>query len=191
VPRHEADHLCPPWIGCFLADNPLRRLLYTPRSLLAGLVSEGMTVVEPGPGMGFFSLEMARLAGPGGRVIAVDVQPKMLESLRRRAGRAALLDRMELRLSDGKSLGIRDLAGKVDFALAFAMVHEVRDPAKFFVEIAEALTPGGKVLFSEPAWHVAEELFRRELDAATAAGLVVESRPSIRISRSALLLKSA
>ena len=190
MPRHQADHLCPPWIGCFLADNPLRRMLYTPRSLLRGLVTEGMTVLEPGPGMGFFTLEIARLAGPGGRVIAVDVQPKMLERLGRRAARAGLLSRIESRLSDGRSLGIGDLAGRVDFALAFAMVHEVPEPAKFFIEISQALTPGGKVLFSEPTWHVAEDFFLRELDAARAAGLAVEARPAIRISRSALLRKS-
>ncbi len=189
--RHGPYDLCPPWIGFLLAGNPLRRLLYDPPSILGGLVAEGMKVLEPGPGMGFFSLELARLAGPGGRVTVVDVQPKMLEGLRRRATRAGLVDRLELRLAEPASLGIGDLAQKVDFVLAFAMVHEVPDPRRFFAEIAAALKPGGRVLFSEPTWHVGQDLFRRELDAATAAGLVVESRPHITISRAALLKKSA
>jgi SAM-dependent methyltransferase len=123
--------------------------------MLAGLIGEGMTVLEPGPGMGFFTLDLARLVGPKGRVITVDVQPRILASLPRRAGRAGLLDRLDLRLVDGGSLGVSDLRGKVDFALAFAMVHEVPNVGKFFSEIAAALGPEGKLLFSEPSWHVA------------------------------------
>ena len=49
-----------------------------------------MTVLEPGPGMGFFTLELARIVGPEGRVVAVDVQPKMVEGLQKRARRAGL-----------------------------------------------------------------------------------------------------
>ena len=56
-----------------------------------------MTVLEPGPGMGFFTLELARLVGPEGRVIAVEVQPQMIAGLRRRAERATLIDRIETR----------------------------------------------------------------------------------------------
>jgi SAM-dependent methyltransferase len=189
MPRHEADHLCPPWIGRFLAFNPPRRLLYSPRALLSGLVSEGMIVLEPGPGMGFFTLDLARLAGPSGRVVAVDVQPKMLDGLRRRAARAGLLDRLELRLVKAGSLGVSDLTGRVGFALAFAMAHEVPEIEKFWAEIATVLAPGGRLLFSEPSWHVAEEFFHRELRAALASGLRMESRPVIPISRSVLLVK--
>jgi ubiquinone/menaquinone biosynthesis C-methylase UbiE len=47
-----------------------------------------MTVLEPGPGMGAFTLELARLVGSSGRVVAVDVQSKMLDGLKRRAKRA-------------------------------------------------------------------------------------------------------
>jgi len=52
-----------------------------------------MTVVEPGPGMGCFTPELARLVGLQGRVVAIDVQPTMLLELQRRAGKAGLLDR--------------------------------------------------------------------------------------------------
>jgi len=190
VPRHKADHLCPPWIGRFLAFNPPRKLLYSPRTLLAGLATEGMTVLEPGPGMGFFTLELARLVGPTGRVVAVDIQPKMLAGLRRRAERAGLEGRLDLRLGEPSSLGLKDLTGKVGFALTFAMAHEVPDCERFFSEIAASLAPGGKLLLSEPKWHVAAEFFERELAAAVAAGLTVEARPAIPISRCVLLVKA-
>lgn len=84
-----AQHVCPWWIGYFLA-SPIRRISFDPRKILAPFVSEGMTVLEPGPGMGFFTLELARAVGPKGRVVAVDVQAKMLAALERRARRAGL-----------------------------------------------------------------------------------------------------
>lgn len=148
-----------------------------------------MTVLEPGPGMGFFTLEAARLVGPKGRVVAVDIQSKMLEVLRRRAQHARLLDRLDTRLIKDKDMGIQDLKGKVDFVLAFAMVHEVPDPDKFFSEISATLTPGGRMLFAEPSGHVSEEHFASLLLQAQEAGLRPESLPTIRLSRPALLAK--
>jgi SAM-dependent methyltransferase len=139
--------------------------------------------------MGFFTLEAARLVGPKGRVIAVDIQSKMLEVLRRRAQRAGLLDRLDTRLIKDNDLGIQDLKGKVDFVLAFAMVHEVPDPAKFFSETSAALKPGGRILFAEPAGHVSAQHFEHLIAQAREAGLRSEGLPIIRLSRSALLVK--
>jgi len=76
--------------------------------------------------MGYFTLELARLVGPTGRVVAVDVQPKMLARLKRRAAKAGLLARLDIRVAKPDSLGIDD-ASVADFALAFAVVHEVPD----------------------------------------------------------------
>lgn len=187
--HQQADHVCPLWIGYLVLANPLRRLLYTAKSILGLYVSEGMTVLEPGPGMGFFTLDAARLVGPSGRVIVVDIQAKMLEVLRRRAQRADLLDRIESRLVAETDMGIKDLKGKVDFVLAFAMVHELPDPRTFFSEVSAALKPGGRMLFAEPSGHVGEEDFLRSLALAQEAKLRVESRLLIRRSRSALLSK--
>jgi hypothetical protein len=49
-----AHGVCPWWLGYLLA-SPLRRLMMDPRKLLAPYVHEGMTVLEPAPGMGFFA----------------------------------------------------------------------------------------------------------------------------------------
>ena len=73
--------VCPWWFGYFLTC-PLRRLAFDPAKFLAPYVQDGMTVLEPGPGMGFFTQELARLVGPRGRVLAVDIQPRMLQALR-------------------------------------------------------------------------------------------------------------
>ncbi len=182
-----AHRVCPWWLGYVLA-NPLRRLMQDPRTILSPFVTEGMTVLEPGPGMGFFTLELARLVGPGGKVVAVEVQPKMLEGLRRRARKAGLLDRIDARQAPDGSLNFGDLSGKVDFALAFAVVHELPDPERFFAEMRSALKRGGKVLLAEPRGHVPEQDFRETLRLAERAGLVVESEPAIARSRSAVLV---
>ena len=76
-----AKDVCPWWIGIGLA-SPIRRLTVNPEALLGRYVSPGMTILEPGPGMGFFTLPLARLAGANGRVVAVDIQPKMLDRLK-------------------------------------------------------------------------------------------------------------
>jgi len=71
----ESHHVCPWWIGRLLA-SPLRRILCQPATVLSPYVKEGMTVLEPGPGMGFFALELARMVSRSGRVVAVDIQPR-------------------------------------------------------------------------------------------------------------------
>jgi ubiquinone/menaquinone biosynthesis C-methylase UbiE len=182
-------HVRPPWLGHLIALAP-RRLVHNPASLLGPFVSEGMTVLEPGPGMGFFTLDLARLVGTTGTVVAVDTQPAMLDAIRRRADTANLGGRIDLRRVEDNRMALGDLDATVDFALAFAMVHEVPDPALFFREVATALRPGGKVLFAEPIFHVSGKKFAASIGMAENAGLQVESRPAIRISHAAVLIKN-
>ncbi len=181
-----ANHTCPWWLGYLLA-SPVRRLFDNPRARLAPYVREGMRVLEPGPGMGFFTLELARLVGPRGRVVAVDLQPKMIAGLRRRAGRAGLADRIDARVcAPGGDLGIGDLAGTIDLAVLIYMLHEVGDQDGFLRALAAALRPGGDVLLIEPRGHVSGETFQASLDRAAAAGLAVAERPGGRELRAVL-----
>ncbi len=180
--------VCPWWLGYLLA-SPLRRLMHNGRRTVAPYVRPGMTVFEPGPGMGFFTLELARLVGPSGRVIAVDVQPKMIAGLKRRANKAGLMDRIDVRLASPDSLGVGDLAGAVDFTLAFAVVHEMPAPGPFFIQAAVVSKPGAHLLLVEPAGHVNHELFGEELQEAGKAGFAIVERPSISRTHAALLEK--
>lgn len=182
-----AEHVCPWWLGYLLASPVRRWISESPEKLLAPYVREGMTVLEPGPGMGFFTLPLAVLAGPRGRIVAVDIQPKMLDELRRRAQKAGLSPRIETRLAQAASMGLEDLKGAVDFVLAFAMVHEMPSAERFFAEAAATLRPGGLLLLAEPAGHVTPEGFEKELVAARKAGLEPVSRPEIRHSLAAVL----
>ena len=191
VQAHGKPHgVCPWWLGYLLA-SPVRRLVWQPGKILAGHVRPGMTVLEPGPGMGFFTLELARLVGNSGRVIAVDIQPRMLDGLRRRASKAGVLDRLDIRRALPDSLGLTDLTAVVDFTLAFAVVHELPAAAPFFQEVARVSKPGARLLFVEPSGHVKMPLFEAELQAARDAGFSFVESPSIPRSHAALLERAS
>ncbi len=185
------DHgVCPWWVGYILA-SPLRRLLQDPVRLLTPYVRAGMVVLEPGPGMGFFTFELARLVGPSGRVIAVDVQPKMIAGLKRRARKAGLLERIDACLAQPASMGLIGLDDAIDFIFAFAVVHELPSSAAFFAEAARVLKSGATLLLVEPAGHVTEAEFKQQLAAGAQNGLTVTAHPFQRRCRTALLSKRA
>lgn len=184
-----AHSVCPWWMG-YLLLSPLRRLGQDPRRVLGPYVKPGMTVLDVGCAMGYFTLDAARMVGPEGRVIAVDLQPRMIATLERRARRSGLADRIDARVCPPHSLGIDDLAGRVDFALAFAVVHEVPDQPKMMAELKAALPDDGRLLMAEPSDHVTDEEFSSSLTAARAAGLTVVDRPVVRRSRAAVLAPS-
>jgi ubiquinone/menaquinone biosynthesis C-methylase UbiE len=185
--RIMAKRICPWWLGYFLM-NPVRRWRQNPAKILRPFVSEGMLVVEPGCGMGFFTLELARLVGPRGRIIAVDIQERMLAGLRRRAGKAGFAGRIEARLATPGSLMLDDLAGRADFALAIAVVHELPDQDYFFAVMHRALRSGSKLLVAEPRAHVKAAEFQASMDTARRSGFLISDEPVIRASRSAVLV---
>ena len=69
--------VCPWWIG-WLLINPLRRFAHDPDRIVGPYLKPGMLAVDLGCAMGHFSLPMARMVGPAGRVVCIDVQAKML-----------------------------------------------------------------------------------------------------------------
>lgn len=181
-----AHRVCPWWLGYFLI-NPFRRWRQNPARLLSSYVREGMAVLEPGPGMGFFTIDLLRLVGKSGRVTAVDIQPRMLTKLKKRANKAGVEQQLDGRLAKAESMDIADLRGSVDFTLAFAVVHEFPDPARFFSEVAAASKSGALLLFAEPAGHVKRDAFNAEVKAAEAQGFQVVERPEIRGSQTVVM----
>jgi len=185
-----ADHLCPYWAGYFLA-NRLRKLLQNPYRILAPYVRPGMRVLDVGSAMGFFSLPMAEMVGPGGKVVCPDVQPSMLQVLRRRAAEAGLAGRIEAHVSTENAIGLSGWEESFDFALAFTMLHEVGDPAHFLREIHQLLKPGAALLLTEPIKHVSPTEFDHTISLAQQAGFTETGHPLIRLSHTVLLTKPA
>jgi ubiquinone/menaquinone biosynthesis C-methylase UbiE len=181
-------HICPWWLT-FTFDNPLRRLLHEPRAMLQPFVAPGMHVADLGCGLGHFTLGLAHLVGPSGRVQAVDLQPESLARVRRRLERARLVPRVTLVQATADDLG---LEGSVDFVLAFWMVHEVPDARPFFAQILAHLAPDGRVLVVEPRVHVSALGLAETTAVASSLGLQpCGDQPQIRWSRSVLLGRPA
>jgi ubiquinone/menaquinone biosynthesis C-methylase UbiE len=159
-----------------------------PARILQPYVKPSMCVLEIGPGMGFFSLPLARLVGENGRIVCVDLQSRMIEGLLKRAAKAGLSKRITARTCTSSSLQIGDCSDTFDFALAFAVVHEVPDARNLFSEIHAALRKGGTLLVSEPTGHVTEEGFRETITVAQSIGFREAGTPNIRQSLSRLLV---
>src|SRR5882762_8265134 len=156
--RSPRIHVCPAWFAWVL-NNPLRRWLHNPEEILGRLIAPGFTVVELGCGSGPFTIALARMVGSSGRVIAADIQPAMLAKVQKRVAQTGVQDRVELHVCGRERVG---LSTKVDFVLAFWMVHEVLDPVALFTEMHEALNPDGKLLLVEPRFHVRRSDFEKE-----------------------------
>ncbi len=180
-----SDRTCPWWLGHTI-DNPLRRLINNPDKILPPYVKNGMSTADIGCGRGMFSLALAKLVGENGRVYSVDLQPEMLDALRKRAAKAGVADRIQFIHADPDNIKIAD---PVDFVLAFWMMHEVKDKKKFFDQVAAVLKREGRFLIVEPKMHVSAGQLQDTLDLAQSMGYAILDRPSIRISRAAVLKK--
>jgi ubiquinone/menaquinone biosynthesis C-methylase UbiE len=174
--------VCPWWL-CFTFDNVFRKLVQDPEKILKPYVQEGSTVLDIGCGMGYFTIALARIVGEKGLVIAVDVQEQMLSALQRRAKRAGLEKRIVLQANSQDSLQVDK---KVDFALAFWMIHEVPDRVRLFEQISSTLKSGALFLMAEPTIHVSKEMYQNTVRAAQEVGFILRSNPHIFLSRAAL-----
>lgn len=179
-----AHHVCPWWMGYLLA-SPLRRLYEKPEKMLSRFLEEGMTAVDYGCGMGFFTLPMAKMVGPHGKIFAVDLQEKMLSRMKKRARRAGLSDRIEPVLADSGGASIQ---GPVDFVAALYLVHELPDAGKFFSQMRAIMKPGTKLLMVEPASRVTEAEFAESVNLATSTGLELVEETEAGRGRGALFV---
>jgi cyclopropane fatty-acyl-phospholipid synthase-like methyltransferase len=182
----DRHRVCPWWKG-YLLLSPLRRMRQDPVKILSPYVHEGMRVLEIGPGMGFFTIPMARLVGDGGSVTAVDIQERMLAALGKRARGAGVAQRIELKLASQESLCLDRSKPPYDFGLAFGVVHEILDHAAFFRELHDALKPGAFFLMADPLSRFTSEEYESALAVASTAGFIKIWEPFIRRSRTALL----
>jgi ubiquinone/menaquinone biosynthesis C-methylase UbiE len=183
-----ANHVCPFWVGYLLA-SPIRAYFQNPKTILKPYIEKGMTVLDIGCAMGFFTIPMAHMVKYNGRVICLDVQDNMLTALKKRALKDDVFERIDPRLTTNDDLGISDLKNQVNFALAFAVVHEVPDIKSFFSQLYPVLKPEASFLVAEPKGHVSENDFETTISIAENTGFIELGRPSIFRSRTILLQK--
>jgi len=180
-------HKCP-WLIQYLLASPLRRLYEPPGKLVGPFAKPGMIVVEPGCGFGFVSQELARLVGEKGKVICVDLEPRAVKRLKKRARKAGLAGRMEIRSCGPRDLGLADFEGLVDLIVVIHTLHELEDLPGFLAQAAALLNPSGRLLVVEPKGHVKLTSFQAELACCKLAGFDVLETPEMGKGRMAALL---
>jgi len=169
-------------------DSKIRRYLQNPQKILKPYINEGMKVLDIGCGPGFFSIELAKLVGNSGKVYAVDLQEGMLQKIRDKIKGTELEERITLIKSEQDSFIVQE---KVDFILAFYMVHEVPDKNKLFKDLISVLDDKGNFLLVEPKlFHVSKKEFSAKLQIAEKAGFRINNGPKLLFSFSAVLNKS-
>ncbi len=142
-----------------------------------------MTVLDFGCGPGFCTLDLARMVGPSGRVIATDLQEGMLQKLRAKLRGNEFEARITLHQCQPNGVGLMQL---VDFVLALYVLHELPDQRAFFAEVQTILRPQGQLLVVEPPIHVSRKAFEATIGLAQEAGLALAGRPRVPFNKTAL-----
>lgn len=146
VIRHFHKFPMPQW-AANLIDNPLRRRLQPPyETALRHGIEPGMTVLDVGPGNGTYTLGAARRVGTEGRVVAVDIEPRMIERVRDRA-KAEGVGNIEARVANVYDLPFDD--GIFDAIYMIAVIGEIPEPDRAMCEFCRVLAPDGTLAFSE------------------------------------------
>jgi ubiquinone/menaquinone biosynthesis C-methylase UbiE len=109
-------------------------------------VKPGQTVCDLGCGNGFYTLQLARLVGENGKVLAVDIQPEMLHLLAERA-KSEQIDNVEP--IHGSPIDPRLPKESVDLILLVDVYHEFSHPQHMLEAMRAALRPGGRIALAE------------------------------------------
>ena len=124
--------------------DPARATWQKPDAVLRAIgLRRGQTVAEIGAGPGFWTLKLARLVGPSGRVYAVDPEPAILEVLRQRLEKTRVKNVTPVLGGAGDPLLP---AGRCDLALIVNTYHHFPDGRAFLRRAAAALRPGGRLV---------------------------------------------
>ncbi|MGD8289192.1 MAG: class I SAM-dependent methyltransferase [Gemmatimonadota bacterium] len=133
--------------GADWLERPERVAEEMPEEVLATLaLSDGDVVADLGAGSGFYTRRIARLVAPSGSVYAVDVQPEMLDILRRNVQAEGLSNVVPVL---GEADDPRLPAGSVDWILLSDVYHEFEHPEAMLARMREALAEGGRVALLE------------------------------------------
>ena len=145
-----------------LIDNPLRRSFQPPyETAVRHGLERGMTVLEVGPGNGTYTVGAAQRIGSSGRLVTIDIEPKMIERVRLRTA-AIGLGNVEARVADVYDLPFDD--GTFDVVYMITVIGEIPEPVRAMREFRRVLSPLGTLVISEllldPDYPLASSLIR-------------------------------
>ena len=110
------------------------------------LLKGGMAVVDYGCGPGRYTIPIAKLVGPKGKVFAVDIQPLAITTVKKKAASEALTN-VEAILVDSYNTGIKE--SSIDLVLLIDTFHMISNHDALFHELHRILKPDG-LLFMDP-----------------------------------------
>jgi SAM-dependent methyltransferase len=129
-----------------LLESPDRAAWQKPDQIMDALrIAENAKVADVGAGSGYFTVRLARRVGPNGVVYAEDIQPPMLESIKRRVGREGLKNVVTVL---GTATDAKLPKGALDAVLIVDVYPEVGDDARrirLLRHLADALKPQGRI----------------------------------------------
>jgi len=168
-------------------DSKIRKWIQNPKKILRMYLREGMVALDLGCGPGFFSVEMAKMVGESGKVIAADLQEGMLEKVKNKTQGTQIEKRIKLHKCIEEKIGITE---KVDFVLAFYLLHELPDQEKTLKEIKSVLKPNGIFYMVEPKYfRVSKQEFEESIKKAIKTGFKIVERPKLFLSRAVVFKK--
>ncbi|MFC2059841.1 class I SAM-dependent methyltransferase, partial [Chloroflexota bacterium] len=134
-PMPDTSFRCMMWIFKLfdLFRNPQKRIKMIP-------LKEGMTVVDYGCGPGRYTIPIAKLVGPKGKVLAIDIQPLAISTVKKKASSEALTN-IEATLVDSYHTGIEE--SSVDLVLLVDTFHMISDYNALLQELKRILRPDG------------------------------------------------
>ena len=163
----------PAFMGHVL-DSGWRRMLQPPRVVIARSgIRAGMTVLELGCGSGAFTPWVARAIGEGGRVYALDIQPKMLAQLRKKLAAPQFGDIHNVVPTLGGAYELPFADGFLDLVYLVTVFQEIPDKMRALAEVRRVLKPGGTLAITELLLDPDYPLKRTTVRQGTAAGFAL------------------
>jgi ubiquinone/menaquinone biosynthesis C-methylase UbiE len=163
-------------------EGPDREAWQRPDRIMDELgIGERSVVADLGAGGGWFTVHLATRVGPQGRVYAEDIQPEMLQAIRRRVQRLRLTN-VETKL--GTAIDPRLPKGSLDAALIVETYSEIEQPVLLLRNLATSLKPTGRIGIVNskkdgggPGPPMEERIDpERVINDARRAGLILQSR---------------
>ena len=133
--------------GAAWLDRPEREAEEGPSKAIAALgIRPGAIVADVGAGSGYYTVRLARVVGPTGRVVATDLQPGMLDIIRSKIARERLTN---VEVLQGRMDDPVLPAGTFDLVVMVDVYHELASPQVFVRKLKEALKPDGRLVLIE------------------------------------------
>ena len=152
-----------PEFAANLIDNPIRRRFQPPyETACRHGIQEGMQVLEIGPGNGTYTIGAAQRVGPTGKVIAIDIEPKMIARVQKRT-EAEGIKNIETRMADVYDLPFEE--DSFDLIYMIAVINEIPNIPKALAEFRRVLKPSGTLvtseIFTDPDYILAVNLTKK------------------------------